>query len=103
MGMILSALNVKYRDVKHVVPFGIQIWLFVTPVIYPLSMVPEPYQFLLAFNPLGSLIQGFRHSLVPGIVVDWTQLGISLATIMTIFVVAVAYFNRSEKAFADLV
>jgi len=103
MGMILSALNVKYRDVKHVVPFGIQLWLFVTPVIYPLSMVPEPYQFLLAFNPLGSLIQGFRHSLVPSIAVDWTQLGISLATIITIFVVAVSYFNRSEKAFADFV
>lgn len=103
IGMILSALNVKYRDVKHVVPFGIQLWLFVTPVIYPLSMVPEPYQFLLAFNPLGSLIQGFRHSLVPSIVVDWIQLGISLATIVTIFVVAVAYFSRSEKVFADLV
>jgi lipopolysaccharide transport system permease protein len=103
VGMILATLNVKYRDVKYVVPFGIQLWLFVTPIIYPLSMVPERYQLLLAFNPLSGIIQGFRYSLAPGISMDWYQLGISLATIVTIFIVAVTFFNRSEKAFADFV
>ena len=103
VGVILAALNVTYRDVKYVVPFGIQLWLFVTPIIYPLSMVPERYQLLMAFNPLSGIIQGFRHSVVPSIPMDWIQLGISLITIATIFIVAVAFFNRSERAFADFV
>jgi homopolymeric O-antigen transport system permease protein len=103
VGMILAALNVRYRDVKHVVPFGIQLWLFATPIIYPLSMVPERYQLLLAFNPLSGIIQGFRHSLVPNISMNWIHLGISLATIAIIFVVAVKYFSSSEKAFADFI
>ena len=102
VGMILAALNVRYRDVKHVVPFGIQLWLFVTPIIYPLSMVPERYQLLLAFNPLSGIIQGFRHSLVPSISMDWIHLGISLATIVIIFVVAVKFFNRERKGICRL-
>jgi lipopolysaccharide transport system permease protein len=103
LGMILAALNVKYRDVKYVVPFGIQLGLFVTPIIYPLSMVPERYQFWLAFNPLSGIIQGFRHALVPSAAMDWNLLGISLAATLVIMLIAIAFFNRSEKAFADFV
>jgi len=103
VGMMLAALNVRYRDVKYVVPFGIQICLFVTPIIYPVSMVPQQYQFLVALNPLSSIINGFRHSLAPSMPMNWIQLGISLVTIVTIFVLAVAFFNRNEKAFADFV
>jgi lipopolysaccharide transport system permease protein len=103
VGMMLAALNVKYRDVKYLVSFGIQIWLFSTPIIYPLSMVPERYQVLVALNPLSSVINGFRYSLVPSVPIDWVQLGISIVTIVIIFIVAVAFFNRSEKAFSDFV
>jgi len=103
LGMILAALNVKYRDVKYVVPFGIQLGLFVTPIIYPLSMVPERYQFWMAFNPLSGIIQGFRRALVPDAPMDWNLLAISLAATLAIMLVAVVFFNRSEKAFADFV
>jgi lipopolysaccharide transport system permease protein len=103
VGMILAALNVKYRDVKYVVPFGIQLWLFVTPIIYPLSLLPERYQFWMAFNPLSGIMQGFRHAVAPGSPMDWNLLGISLAATLVIFLTAVAFFNRTEKAFADFV
>jgi homopolymeric O-antigen transport system permease protein len=103
VGMILAALNVKYRDVKYLVPFGIQLWLFVTPIIYPLSMVPERYQFWMAFNPLSGIIQGFRYALVPNASMDWNLFGASLAATLIFMLVAVAFFNRSEKAFADFV
>jgi lipopolysaccharide transport system permease protein len=103
LGMILAALNVKYRDVKYAVPFGIQLWLFVTPIVYPLSLLPERYQYWMAFNPLSGIVQGFRHALVPGEPMPWTLLGISLASTLIIGLVAVAFFNRSEKAFADFV
>ena len=103
VGMILAALNVKYRDVKYVIPFGIQLWLFATPIIYPLSLLPERYQFWMAFNPLSGIIQGFRHAVAPSSAMDWNLLGISLAATLVIFLTAVAFFNRSEKAFADFV
>jgi lipopolysaccharide transport system permease protein len=103
VGMILAALNVKYRDIKYAVPFGIQLWLFVTPIIYPTSMVPAQYQWLLALNPLSGIIEGFRYSLVPGMAVHWDLVGISLIETVVLFVVAVAFFGRSEKAFADFV
>ena len=66
-------------------------------------MVPERYQFWMAFNPLSGIIQGFRHALVPSAPMDWGLLGISLAATLVIMLIAVAFFNRSEEAFADFV
>ena len=103
VGTFLAALNVKYRDVKYAIPFGIQLLLFMTPIIYPSSVFPERYQWLLALNPLTGLIEAFRYALVPTYSVHWDVLGLSLAVTAVALVGAVWYFKRTEKAFADIV
>lgn len=103
LGTFLAALNVKYRDVKYAIPFAIQLWLFMTPIIYPSSMFPERYRWLLALNPLSGLIEGFRYALVPTQSFQWEPLGLSLVVTAAVFVAGVAYFKRTEKAFADIV
>jgi lipopolysaccharide transport system permease protein len=103
VGTFLAALNVKYRDVKYAIPFGIQLLLFMTPIIYPSSVIPERYQWLLALNPLTGLIEAFRYALVPTYAVHWDVLGLSLAVTAVALGGAVWYFKRTEKAFADIV
>jgi lipopolysaccharide transport system permease protein len=103
VGMLLAALNVKYRDIKYVIPFGIQMWLFITPIIYPTSIVPEQYQWLMALNPLSGLIEAFRYSLVSTLSVHWDVVGISFATTAGLFVAAVIFFRRTERTFADII
>jgi lipopolysaccharide transport system permease protein len=103
LGMFFAALNVKYRDIKYALPFFIQLLLFATPIIYPASMIPERFQWLLALNPLSALIEGFRYVVVPNRTVDWNVLGISVAISAGLFIAGVAYFRSTEKAMADLV
>lgn len=103
VGMILSALNVRYRDVKYAIPFGIQIWLFLTPIIYPASIVPERFRVLAALNPLTGLIEAFRAALLPGRAIDWSSVGASVAMISCVVVVGAFYFRKSEREFADVI
>jgi len=103
LGTFFAALNVKYRDIKYALPFFIQLLLFATPIIYPASMVPERFQWLLALNPLSALIEMFRYVVVPNRTVDWNILGISVAVTGALFIAGVAYFSSTEKAMADLV
>jgi lipopolysaccharide transport system permease protein len=103
VSMILAALNVKYRDVKYTLPFLVQLWLFATPVIYPASMIPDRYRLVVALNPLTGVVDAFRAALVPTKQVDWQLLWISFAVTLALFVVAVAYFKKTERAFADIV
>lgn len=102
-GLFLAALNVKYRDFRYAIPFAIQLLLFATPIIYPASMIPEKFRWLVALNPLSGLIEAFRYSLVPSRAIDWGLLWFSMAFIAVLFVVGVAYFKSAEKAFADIV
>jgi len=102
VSMFLAALNVKYRDVKYAVPFGIQLWLFITPVIYPTSMVPAKLQWLLALNPAGGIIEAFRHAIAPTHPMPWSLLGISSAVTVAVFVLAYRYFTNTERGFADI-
>jgi len=103
VGLWLSALNVQYRDIRYVIPFLIQLWMFVSPVIYPVSMVPEKYQWMLALNPMGGVISAYRASLLGHMPVDWFLLGISTCIIFIIFTSGMYYFRRMEKTFADVV
>ena len=103
IGMYLSALNVKYRDVKFVIPFLLQLWLFATPIIYPTSMIPARYQLLIALNPLTGLIEAFRAICVPGMPVDWSLLALSALLTSGILMACVAYFNVAETYFSDIV
>jgi lipopolysaccharide transport system permease protein len=103
VGLWLSALNVEYRDIRYAIPFLIQIWMFVSPVIYPVSLVSEKYQWLLALNPMGGVINAFRASLLGHQSIDFFLLGISAAIILFLFLSGMYYFRRMEKTFADVV
>jgi len=103
VGLWLSALNVQYRDIRYVIPFLIQLWMFVSPVIYPVSMVKEKYQWLLALNPMGGVIEAYRASLLGHLPIDWFLLSLSAAIILILFISGLYYFRRMEKTFADVV
>jgi len=103
VGLWLSAMNVHYRDIRYAIPFLIQIWMFVSPVIYPVSMVEEKYQWLLALNPMGGVINAYRASILGHQPIDWTLLGISAAMIILVLISGLLYFRRMEKVFADVV
>ena len=103
VGLWLSALNVQYRDIRYAIPFLIQIWLFVSPVIYPVNLVGEKYRWLLALNPMGGLIDAYRSALLGHQPIDWLLLGISTAMIIVIFVSGLYYFRKMEQSFADVI
>ena len=103
VGLILAALNVKYRDVKHALPFAIQLLLFLSPIIYPISMIPKRFRVWLAFNPLTGIVGALRGSLAPARHVDWHLLGISACVTAVLFSVGVLYFRKTERAFADVI
>jgi len=102
LGCALSALNVRFRDVKYVVPFLIQMGLFVSAVIYPMSYVPERYQPLMALNPMVGLIEGFRSAILGG-PTNWSLVGISFASSALCFIGGVVLFARMERQFADII
>lgn len=102
VGMWLSALNVKYRDVRYAVPFVVQLWLFASPIIYPSSMLPDRWRWLLRLNPLTGIIEGFRASFF-GRQFDWAALGVSVAITVGILVYSAYAFRRVERSFADIV
>jgi lipopolysaccharide transport system permease protein len=101
VGFWLSALNVEYRDVRYVVPFLTQFWLFVTPVIYPTSQVPEGWQFLYALNPMVSAVEGFRWSLLGIGEGPSAVMAISAAVALLLFLTGIVWFRRLERTFVD--
>jgi lipopolysaccharide transport system permease protein len=102
VGMWMSALNVKYRDVRYALPFLIQAWMFVTPIIYPASIVPEHWRWLLNLNPLTGVIEGFRSALF-GRSFRWSDLVAATAITMAGLVYFAYVFRRMERQFADIV
>nr|MBA3438554.1 ABC transporter permease [Pyrinomonadaceae bacterium] len=102
VGMLISALTVRYRDLRHALPFIIQLWMFASPVIYPSGIVPEKWRWVLAINPLTGIIEGFRSALVGGSF-DWTTISISTALTVCLFVCSLYVFQRIEETFADLI
>ena len=102
LGLILSAINVRFRDVKYAVPFFLQMGLFVSPVIYPLKYIPRRYQPLLGFNPMSGMVVGFRHAVL-GEPTSWALVATSLAASVGLFVAGVFVFRRMERRFADII
>jgi lipopolysaccharide transport system permease protein len=103
VGVILSALNVKYRDVRHALPFVVQIWMFVSPVIYPTTMVPERWRWALGLNPMTGIIEGFRTALLGRAAVDWSLLAISAVVTLVLLICSAFAFRRMETSFADVI
>jgi lipopolysaccharide transport system permease protein len=102
MGMLLSALNVKYRDVRFALPFLIQLWMFVSPVIYPASFLPGKLRWLLSLNPMTGIIEAYRSSLF-GHPFNWVALAASAAFTIGLLVYSSVAFRRMERSFADIV
>lgn len=101
IGIGLSALTATYRDFRFVVPFLLQFWMFATPVVYPVSLVPEPWRWLLLLNPMAGLVEGFRSAFL-GHPFDWPSIALSLILSLGLFVVGAWYFERVERRFADI-
>jgi len=102
VGMWLAALNVRYCDVQHAIPFLLQLWMFATPVVYPASLVPERWRALLALNPMAGLIEAYRAAVL-GRAVDGSTLGISIVCALLLVAVGVWQFRRTERMLADVV
>jgi homopolymeric O-antigen transport system permease protein len=102
VGMWLSALNVKYRDVRFALPFLIQLWMFVSPVIYPTSFLPERWRWVFALNPMTGIIEGYRAALF-GHSFNWKALAGSTVITLAVLVYSSFSFRRMEKSFADIV
>ena len=103
LSLLLGALNVRYRDVKYVIPFLLQLGLFCTPVIYPATLVPARLQPLMVLNPFLGIIEGFRASLFPGQSFSSWSIAMSLTVSLLLFAVGVSYFRRTERTFADII
>jgi len=103
VGIWLSALHVKYRDVAHLVPFIVQIWMYASPVIYPLSVVPERWRALYSLNPMVGVITGFRWALTGGEPPDPLTGTVSLVAVAALLTTGVLYFRRTEREFADII
>jgi lipopolysaccharide transport system permease protein len=103
VGMFLSALHVKYRDIRHALPFLVQLWMFASPVIYPTTLVPKQWRWVLALNPLTGIIEGFRAALLGGKAIEWNLLAISAAVTVILLIYSALAFKRMEKSFADVI
>jgi lipopolysaccharide transport system permease protein len=103
VSMGLAAANVRYRDVKHAIPFMVQIWMFATPIIYPTSMIPARFRPILALNPCWGIVHAFRACVFPGVPFDFKLIGTSLSVAVVMFLASAYYFYRAEKSFADII
>jgi lipopolysaccharide transport system permease protein len=99
----LAALDVQFRDVKHVVPFLLQAWMYTSPIVYPMSLVPETYRDAYALNPMAGIIEGFRAVLLGTAQVDWGSIAESFAVSCALCLIGIAIFRYRERVFADVV
>lgn len=103
VGMFLAALNAKYRDIGYTVPFLVQLWMFLSPIVYPASMVPEKYRLLYAINPMVGVIEGFRSALLGTTAFPTVMVILSTFVSMVLFLLGMFYFKQTERYFADII
>jgi len=103
LGLFLSAFNVKYRDVRYILPFFIQTMLFLTPVIYPTSIVSNTNKYIMAINPMTGVIEAIRVTVAGTGNIDWLLLGLSALSAIIFFIIGLIYFRQTEAFFADIV
>jgi lipopolysaccharide transport system permease protein len=103
-GLLLAALNVEYRDFRYIVPFIVQVGLFVSPIAFETSSVPERWRLMYSLNPLAGIIDGFRWSILGGRKpLDPATLSLSVAVTVLFLMVGIWYFRRTERSFADVI
>jgi lipopolysaccharide transport system permease protein len=103
VGLWLAALNVRYRDVGHAIPFLVQIWMFASPVAYPVSALSEKWRMLYSLNPLVGVIEGFRWAILGNRTPDFLVMAVSAITMTGLLFTGIVYFKRTERTFADLI
>ncbi|HEY0054501.1 MAG TPA: ABC transporter permease [Pedobacter sp.] len=103
LGMIISAMTTKYRDLAFLVTFGVQLLMYATTVIYPLSAAPEKYRFLIVLNPMTGIIETFRYGFLGNGSFSWETLGYTLAITIVLLISGIIVFNKVEKNFVDTV
>ncbi len=103
IGLWLAAMNVHYRDVRYTLPFLTQLLLFVSPIAYPSSMVPEKWQWLYGLNPIAGVVDGFRWALLGTVQAPGPSIIISICATLTVLITGLIYFRRLERTFADVV
>lgn len=102
LGLFLSAINIKYRDVRYILPFFIQMMLFLSPIIYPSSIVRPSNRLVLALNPMTGVIEAIRTTFEGGTAVNWEILGISAVSSLALFIFGLYFFKATERFFADI-
>jgi lipopolysaccharide transport system permease protein len=103
LGMIFSALTTKYRDLAMLLVFGVQLFMYATPIIYPLSRVPAKYQWLILANPMTSIVETFRYAFMGSGTFNWLYVAYSSAVSLIILMVGILIFNKVQKSFTDTV
>lgn len=102
-GLIISALTTKYRDLSFLITFGVQLLMYATPVIYPLSVVPDKYKWLVSINPMTGIFEAMRYGLLGKGTFDWAVIGYSTTVTLVLLVIGILVFNKVEKNFVDTV
>jgi lipopolysaccharide transport system permease protein len=103
VGMLLGALNAKYRDIRYTIPFLLQFWMFASPIVYPASMVPERYRMIYALNPMTGIIEGLRSAILGRTPFPTEMVLISMIVGIILFVLGLIYFRQVEDYFADII
>jgi len=103
VSLFLSALNVKYRDVRYTIPFIVQVWMFASPVAYPISLVPEKWRLLYSLNPMAGVIEGFRWALLGKSSPDFAVMAVSAVVVLILLLGGLVYFKKMERTFADVI
>jgi lipopolysaccharide transport system permease protein len=103
MTLWLSSLNVRYRDVGYVIPFMSQVWMYASPVVYPVSVIPEKWRLLYSLNPMAGVIEGFRWALLGKGTPDFMVIAISSSVVLALLMGGIVYFKRMEQTFADVI
>jgi lipopolysaccharide transport system permease protein len=103
VGTFLASLNAKYRDIQYTIAFMLQFWMFASPVVYPVSMLPEKYRLIYAINPMTGIIEGFRSALIGTTAFPTRLILISAAVCIIVFIGGLMYFKRTERYFADVI
>jgi len=103
VGMLLAALNAKYRDIRYTIPFLMQVWMFATPIVYPASLVPEKYRLFYALNPMTGVIEGFRSSMLGTVAFPTKMVFLSFIISLALFLSGLTYFKQVERDFADVI
>lgn len=102
-GIIISSLTTKYRDLSILVTFGVQLWMYATPVVYPISQIPSGWRNIMLLNPVAPIIETFRYAFLGSGEIPWFYLGISAVTTIVILLIGVVLFNKVQKTFMDTI